>query len=64
MSARIDENGAKTKKLWLKHCFRGLFMKKQSFQGLDLKKIGTKMKLNLNFKGLQKKGSWTAGSNL
>ena len=51
MSARIDENGAKTKKLWLKHCFRGLFMKKQSFQGLDLKKPEAKMKLNLNFKG-------------
>ena len=51
MSARIDENGAKTKKLWLKQGFRVLFMKKQSFQGLDLKKTGTKTKLNLNFKG-------------
>jgi hypothetical protein len=41
VSARIDENGAKTKKLWLKQGFRGLFVKKQSFQGLDLKKTGT-----------------------
>ena len=36
----IDENGAKTKKLWLKQGSRGLFVKKQSFQGLDLKKPG------------------------
>ena len=42
MSARIDENRVKTKKLWLKQGSRGLFVKKQSFQGLDLKKIGTK----------------------
>ena len=51
MSARIDKNGAKTKKLWLKQGFRGLFVKKQSFQELDLKKPRTKMKLNLSFKG-------------
>ena len=50
MSTRIDENGVKMKKLWLKQSSRGLFVKKQSFQGLDLKKTGTKMKLNLNFK--------------
>ena len=42
MSARIDENGAKTEKLWLKQGSRGLFVKKQSFQGLDQKKPGTK----------------------
>ena len=51
MSARIDENGVKTKKIWLKQGSRGLFVKKQSFQGLDLKKLGTKMKLNLNYRG-------------
>ena len=42
VSARIGENGAKTEKLWLKQGSRGLFVKKQSFQGLDLKKPGTK----------------------
>ena len=41
MSARFDENGAKTKKLWLNHGSRDLLEKKQSFQGLDLKKPGT-----------------------
>ena len=42
MSARIDENGAKTEKLWLKQGFRGLFVKKQSLKGLDIKKPGAK----------------------
>ena len=51
MSARFDENGVKTKKLWLKQGSRGLFAKKQSFQGLDLKKPGTKTRLNLNYRG-------------
>ena len=51
MSARIDENRVKPKKLWLKWGFRGLFVKKQSFQGLDLKKPGTKTRLNLNYRG-------------
>ena len=51
MSARIDENGARTKKLWLKQSSRGPFVKKQSFQGLDLKKPGAKTKLNLNYRG-------------
>ena len=51
MSARIDENGVKTEKLWLKHGSRGLFVIDLNFQGLALKKPGTKMKLNLNFKG-------------
>ena len=51
MSTRIDENGVKTGKLWLKQGIRGLFVKDLNFQGLDLKKIGIKMKLNLNFRG-------------
>ena len=51
MSARIDENGVKTKKLWLKRGSRGLFVKKQSFQGLALKKPGSKTRLNLNYRG-------------
>ena len=38
MSARIDENGVKIKKLWLKQGSKDLFVKKQSFLGLDLKK--------------------------
>ena len=51
MSARIDENGAKTKKLWLKHGSRDLFAIDLNFQGLALKKRGTKMRLNLNYRG-------------
>ena len=51
MSARIDENGVKTKKLWPRLGSRGSSVKKQSFQGLDLKKPRAKMKLNLNYKG-------------
>ena len=31
VSARIDENGAKTKKLWLKHGSRGLYAKILNF---------------------------------
>ena len=31
VSARIDENGAKTKKIWLKQGSRDLFVKKHSF---------------------------------
>ena len=67
MSARIDENGVKTKKIWLKQGSRGLFVKKQSFQGLDLKKPGAKTKLNLNFRGVARKKVgcgrlWTAGT--
>ena len=41
VSAIIDENGAKTKKLWLKHGSRGLYAKVLNFQGLDMKKTGT-----------------------
>ena len=51
MSTRIDENGARTKKLWPKQGFRGLFVKDLNFQGLDPKKTGTETKLNLNFRG-------------
>ena len=51
MSAIIPEIGVETEKIWLKQGFRGLFVKKQSFQGLDLKKPGTKMRLNLNYRG-------------
>ena len=51
MSARIDENGVKTKKLWLEQGTRDLFVRVLNFQGLDLKKTGTKMKLNLIFRG-------------
>jgi hypothetical protein len=51
VSARIDENGAKTKKLWLKHGSRDLFAVDLNFQGLALKKPGTKTRLNLNYRG-------------
>jgi hypothetical protein len=34
MSARIDENGVKTEKLWLKHDSRGLFVKDLNLEGL------------------------------
>ena len=43
MSARIDENGVKMKKLWLKQSFRGLFVRVLKEQGLWVKKLGTKM---------------------
>ena len=42
MSAKIDENRAKTEKLWLKQGSKDLFAKDLSFQGLALKKPGTK----------------------
>ena len=51
MSTRIDENRAKTEKLWLKHGSRGLFVKVLKEQGLWVKKPGTETKLNLNFRG-------------
>jgi hypothetical protein len=38
VSARIDENGVKTEKLWLKHDFRGLFVKNLKLEGLWAKK--------------------------
>ena len=45
------ENGAKTAKIWLKQGSRDLFAKDLNFQGLVLKKPGTKTKLNLNYRG-------------
>ena len=39
MSARIDENGVKTKKLWLKQGSRGLFAKDLKEKGLWVKKL-------------------------
>ena len=51
MSTRIDENGAKTKKLQLKHSSRGLIVKVLKELGLWVKKPRAKTKLNLNFRG-------------
>ena len=51
MSTRIDENGVKTKKLWLKQCNRDLLAIDLNFQGIALKKPGTKTRLNLNYRG-------------
>ena len=42
VSARIDENGAKTKKLWLKQCTGDLLVRVLNFQGLASKKSGLK----------------------
>ena len=50
MSARIAENGIETGKMWLKQGSRDLFAKDFNFQGLALKKPGTKTKLNLNYR--------------
>ena len=50
MSAIIDENRVKTKKLWLKQCTRDLLAIDLNFQGIALKKPGTKMRLNLNYR--------------
>jgi hypothetical protein len=36
MSARIDENRDKTKKIWLKHDSGDLFAKDSNFHGLNL----------------------------
>ena len=51
MSAIIDKNGAKTKKLWLKQGSKDLFAIDLNLQGLALKKPRTKMRLNLNYGG-------------
>ena len=40
MSARIDENRVKTKKLWLKQDSKDLFVRVLNFQGLASKKLG------------------------
>jgi hypothetical protein len=34
VSTRIDENGVKTEKLWLKYDSRGLFVKDLNLEGL------------------------------
>jgi hypothetical protein len=39
VSSRIDENGVKTEKLWLKHDSRGLFVKDLNLEGLWTKKL-------------------------
>jgi hypothetical protein len=39
VSARIDENGVKTEKLWLKHDSRGLFVKDLKLERLWAKKL-------------------------
>ena len=52
MSARIDKkNGAKTKKIWLKQDSRDLFAIDLNFQGLALKKLGTKTRFNVRYRG-------------
>jgi hypothetical protein len=33
VSARIDENGVKTEKLWLKHDSRGIFVENLKLEG-------------------------------
>jgi hypothetical protein len=42
VSVRIDENGVKTKKLWLKHYSRGSFVKDLKLEGLGTKKLRAK----------------------
>ena len=51
MSAIFDENGAKTKKLWLKQGSRGLSAIDLKEKGLAIKKPRTKMRLNVNYRG-------------
>ena len=51
MSARIDENRAKTQKLWLKQGSRGLFVRVLERIGALGKKPRAKTKLYLNFRG-------------
>jgi hypothetical protein len=34
VSTRIDENGVKMEKLWLKHDFKGLFVKDLNLEGI------------------------------
>ena len=55
MSTRIVENGVKMMKLWLKQGSKDLFAIDLYFQGLALKKPGTKMRLNLNYRGYLEK---------
>jgi hypothetical protein len=39
VSPRIDKNGVKTEKLWLKHDSRGLFVEDLKLEGLWAKKL-------------------------
>jgi hypothetical protein len=43
VSARIDENGVKTEKLWLKQDSRGLFMEDLKLERLWVKKSRAKI---------------------
>jgi hypothetical protein len=43
MSARINENGVKMEKLWLKYDSRGLFVKDLKLEGLWTKKLRAKI---------------------
>ena len=52
MSTRIVENRVKMMKLWLKQGSRGLFAIDLNFQGLALKKPGTKMRFKPKLQGL------------
>ena len=60
MGTRIEENGVKTEKLWLKQGSKDLFTIDLNFQGLALKKLGTKTRLNLNYRdgGLDFRKDW------
>ena len=55
MSTRIDENGAKTKKLWLKQCTRDLFVRVLNFLWLASKKPGAKNLIEPYTQGLTSK---------
>ena len=52
MSARIDENGVKTEKLWLKQGSKDLFAINLNFQGLALKKPWIKTRFKPKLQGL------------
>jgi hypothetical protein len=66
MSVRIDENGVKTEKLWLKHDSRGLFVEDLKLEGMGdgrfyfRKGQGTKQKEKDLFMNTFKL-MWTAG---
>ena len=62
MSARIDENGVETKKLWLKQYTRDLFVRVLNFLGLASKKPRAKNLIEPYTQGLTSKnkvqGRW------
>jgi hypothetical protein len=45
VSAKIDENGVKTEKLWLKHDSKGLFVEDLKLEGLWEPRGKTKINL-------------------